>query len=89
MTRKELLYLLILLAERAKSKDDLSGADDDVHTLQTQPTDRAVARGGQLMGSRGTFGGCRAQRLLAVEAIFQTIVSAANRLSWISCFIQL
>lgn len=55
MTRKELSYLLILLPERAKSKGDLSGADDDTHTLQTEPADRAVAKRGQLMGVTREF----------------------------------
>lgn len=49
------MYLLILLPERAKSKGDLSGADDDMRTLQTEPTDRAVARRGQLMGVTREF----------------------------------
>lgn len=64
MTRKELLYLLILLPERAKSKGDLSGADDDMHTPHTEPTERAAARRAHLMGVTRKF---RHSALLVVE----------------------
>lgn len=83
MTRKELLYLLILLPERAKSKDDLSGADDDMHTPQTELTERAAARRAHLMGVTREFrllpGTALCSQSSFHEAVVQKMVPAGNR----------
>lgn len=81
MTRKELLYLLILLPERAKWKGDLSGGkngDPHTHFKQSRRTVQA-ARRGPLMGVTWEFGLLPGAAFEASRGSFSNVVSAANR----------